>query len=456
MNDKPIRLSRWTHLMSRDGVFAIFHSLNLSLIFLEEKYKLLLEELRYGTTAENLRTHYDDADEILLELQEEQFVVSVNNDDEQMLHEKQQEYVLEPSLETLFILLTDTCNLRCRYCFINNNMPSCSPGSNMMTWETARQTVDMYFANLKLNRFRNRIVFYGGEPLLAFQLMKRIIEYIKTQYAEAFAEYKVGLLLINNGTKVTDEVAKYLAEHPEITIGISLDGCEEVHDIQRVYADGKGTFKDVETSILRLHAVGRKDINISATISEHNIDRLDDFLVLHKQYSFPSVSFNLLLDTAEQRVDASYTEKATIRMLEYFEKAREIGLYEDRIMRKIRAISNGRLHPFDCKATGAQLAISPDGSLGICHEGVGCKNFFFGKVSSDFVFADNPLIQEWGKRSPLTMPQCIDCPSLGLCGGGCAYSAYLRHGTIWSVDDKFCKHSLAVLDWLVWDVYRTL
>jgi len=202
-----------------------------------------------------------------------------------------------------------------------------------------------------------------------------------------------------------------------------------------------------------LHVAGRKDINISATIDDHNVDGLGDLLTLHKQYQFQTVNFNLLLDTAERTVDSAYTEHATMRMLEYFEKAREIGLYEDRIMRKVRAMSKGVLHPFDCRATGAQVAISPDGSLGVCHEGVGCKNFFFGSVSNDFVFTDNPLIQEWGRRSPLTMPQCFDCPSLGLCGGGCAYSAYLRHGTIWAIDDKFCKHSLAVLKWLIWDVY---
>lgn len=263
-------------------------------------------------------------------------------------------------------------------------------------------------------------------------------------------------MLMSNGTRITNEVAGYLAEHPEITICLSLDGSEETNDQKRVYLDGKGTFKDVIASLERLHHVGRKDINISTTIDDHNVNRLDELLTLHEKYQFKAVSFNLLLDTADRAVDPFYTEHATKRMLEYFEKAREIGLYEDRIMRKVRAISRGVLHPFDCRATGAQLAISPDGSLGICHEGVGCKQFFFGEVRKDFIFTKDPLIQEWGRRTPLTMTQCFGCPSLGLCGGGCAYSAFLRHGTIWAIDDKFCKHSLAVLDWLVWDVYSRI
>lgn len=354
------------------------------------------------------------------------------------------------------MLLTDVCNLICSYCFIKGNIPKQNQSGKVMSIDTAKETIDMYFANLRPTKFHKTIVFYGGEPLLMFPLLKQIIGYINDSYSDELAKYKIGLLLISNGTKITNEVADYLAKHPEITICISLDGCKETNDQKRIYADGKGTYQDITAGLEYLHSAGRKDINISATIDEHNVDRLDDLLTLHGKYQFQTVNFNLLLDTAERTVDPSYTEHATKRMLEYFEKARGIGLYEDRIMRKVRAIIRGVLHPFDCRATGAQLAISPDGSLGICHEGVGCKNFFFGKVSRDFVFADDPLVQEWSRRSPLTMQQCFNCPSIGLCGGGCAYSAFLRHGTIWAIDDKFCKHSLAVLEWLIWDVYSRM
>ena len=453
---EPIRLSKWTHLMQCNGMYAVFHSLCLALIFFEERYKDFLEELRLGTTLEHLRKLDSDADVIIAELLEQQLVVPAGYDDDIVLCEKQKTYIYQPSLETIFMLLTDACNLRCGYCFINGNMPKQSHCDKVMSWDTAKETIDMYFANIKPTKFHKTIVFYGGEPLLMFPLLKQIINYMHVSYGNELVEFKIGLLLITNGTKITDEIADYLAKHPEITICISLDGCEETNDQKRIYVDGRGTFQDIKTGLKRLHKAGRKDVNISATIDDHNVDRLDDLLTLNQQYQFQTVNFNLLLDTAERTVDPSYTEYATKRMLEYFEKARKIGLYEDRMMRKVRAMSRGVLHPFDCRATGAQLAISPDGSLGICHEGVGCNNFFFGKVSRDFVFADNQLVQEWGRRSPLTMPQCFSCPSLGLCGGGCAYSAFLRHGTIWGIDDKFCKHSLLVLEWLIWDVYSRM
>ncbi len=456
MNTEPIRLSKWSFLMNKGDAYALFHSLNLSLLFFEERYKNFLEELRCGTSLENLRKLDNDADTIVAELLEHKLVVPVDYDDNAMLAESQKTYVYQPSLETIFMLLTDACNLACVYCFIECNMPKHNQAAKTMNWEIAQETIDMYFANLRPTKFHKTIVFYGGEPLLTFPLLKRIVEYIQTKHRTKFAEHKVGLLLITNGTKINDEVTSYMASHPEITICVSLDGSKETNDQKRVYHDGQGTFCDIKLGIERLHVAGRKDLNISATIDEHNVDRLDELLALHSQYKFQTVNFNLLLDTVDRTIDSAYTEHATKRMIEYFEKAREIGLYEDRMMRKIRAMSRGVLHPFDCRATGAQLAISPDGSLGVCHEGVGYKNFFFGKVSKDFVFENEPTIKEWGRRSPLTMPQCFNCPSLGLCGGGCAYSAYLRHGTIWAIDDKFCKHSLTILEWLIWDVYSRM
>lgn len=456
MEDKPIRLSKWTHLMKHNGAYAVFHSLQLSLLFFEARYGNFLKELRLGTTLKHLRKLDSNADMIVAELRKQQLVVSVGCDENVVIRNKQKEYVYKPSLETIFILLTDACNLRCDYCFIKGNMPKQHQGAKVMILDTAKETIDMYFNNLRPTKFHKTIVFYGGEPLLMFPLFKQIISYIYASHGKALKKFKIGLLLITNGTKINDEIAEYLAKHREITICISLDGCKETNNQKRFYTDGKGTFQDIITGIDHLRLAGRNDINISATIDEHNVDKLDDFFSLHRQYQFQTVNFNLLLDTAERTIDPSYTEHATKRMLEYFEKAREIGLYEDRIMRKVRAMKRGVLHSFDCRATGAQLAISPDGLLGVCHEGVGCNNFFFGKVSRNFVFAKNPLIKEWSRRSPLTMPQCFDCPSLGLCGGGCAYSAFLRHGTIWAVDDKFCKHSLAVLDWLIWDVYSRM
>jgi len=82
------------------------------------------------------------------------------------------------------------------------------------------------------------------------------------------------------------------------------------------------------------------------------------------------------------------------------------------------------------------------------------KNYFFSEASSNLDFHSDPTVNEWNNRTPLNMPQCKNCAAIGICGGGCAYGAQLRNGSIWSVDDRFCNHSLSILEWVIWDIYK--
>lgn len=180
------------------------------------------------------------------------------------------------------------------------------------------------------------------------------------------------------------------------------------------------------------------------------------FIVLvcsRDEFGLLAINLNPLLDTEQEKVDGAYLAKVNARIIEYFLLARQKGVYEERMMRKIKPFVSHRVRPFDCQATGGQVVCSPDGQLGICQEGLGMKNYFFGKASHDFDFCNHPVAQEWGKRSPLNMPQCFNCSAIGICGGGCAYGAFLRNGSIWSVDNRFCEHSLTTLRWIIWDIY---
>lgn len=190
MEDKPIRLSKWTHIMQRKGTYAVFHSLKLSLLFFEKRYENLLKELRFGTTLKYLRKLDSDADTIVAELRRQQLVVPVDYDDNVVLRKKQKEYVYKPSLETIFMLLTDACNLKCEYCFIKGNTLEQHQVAKIMSWDRAQKTIEMYFKNLRLTRFHKTIVFYGGEPLLMFPLFKQIISYIHAKHGKALKNLK--------------------------------------------------------------------------------------------------------------------------------------------------------------------------------------------------------------------------------------------------------------------------
>lgn len=467
LRNLSVRLSSWTHQFCEKGKrhIALYHSLNMELVFLEKKYQHAVELLRLGTTQKHLQQKFPKLSKeipgVIKELWRTGMIVTVESDDVKLLEEKRKTHVLSPGLETLYLIVTDSCNLRCRYCFINGNMPK-DYRPSMMSFEVAKEAIDMFFRNLSLNPLgyaglKKTIFFYGGEPFLNFPLIKQSVEYIESAYKEEVAALgpKLRLAIVSNGTMITEEIAKFIGAHKNIDIAVSIDGPKKIHDIERVCVGGCGSFDQAIRGVKLLKtAGGKQDVSLSTTVGEHNIDKLSSLLRLHRKYGFASINLNPLVDTASDTVSLDYMHRVSRRMIEYFKLARKEGVYEDRIMRKAKSFMEKRIHAYDCQALGAQLVCTPDGHLGVCHEGIGAKQFFFAKVSKDFDFHHNPVIGEWKRRTPLNMPQCFGCPALGICGGGCAYGSWLRNGSIWSVDDRFCIHSLTTLKWLIWDLYR--
>lgn len=465
---KSIRLSKWVHLFRDDlRAIALYHALNIDVMYLPHQFGPMLDLLTVGTTLDFLEHQTfgetEDLRSIVSELTGRQFVVPVCADDFALLEEKRTAAIPQQGLETLYLLLSDHCNLRCSYCFIHQSMPEVYTRKTMI-WETAQMAIDMFFANVAKNppetrKSRKTILFYGGEPLLNFVVLRKAVLYVEDVYKNEIAEMgDRGFIfsLITNGTLITDRMAAFLVEHPRIAITVSLDGPKEINDQKRIYINGKGSYDQVVRGLRRLRQAGCKNLSLSCTLDEHNIDRLEEVLALSDEFGLIAINLNPLLDTEQEKINDAYLTKVNARMIEYFLLARQKGVYEERMMRKIKPFISHRVRPYDCQATGSQVVCSPDGQLGICQEGLGMKNYFFGKASREFEFSKHPVAQEWGKRSPLNMPQCYGCPAIGICGGGCAYGAYLRNGSIWSVDTRFCEHSLTTLKWIVWDIYEQM
>lgn len=139
-------------------------------------------------------------------------------------------------------LVTKECNLRCVYCQYNDNYSSeWNLTNEFMEFDTAKRTLD-YFCDLIKDRSTKEfnICFYGGEPLLAFDLIKQIVDYSK----KVFFGWSIQYFMTTNGTLLKDETIDYLIKE-NFSLLISLDGSQEVHDAKRVFPSGKGTFSSV-------------------------------------------------------------------------------------------------------------------------------------------------------------------------------------------------------------------
>jgi len=352
----------------------------------------------------------------------------------------------------LYLLVTDVCNCKCSYCYVENNIPSEYKYSKM-TKEIAESGIEI-FSNLinENNIIRPKIIFYGGEPLLNFP----VIESTVTQIEEKINSQKLPKLtekiLNTNGTLINNDIAEFLHKN-RVVVSLSLDGPEKIHNLTRKYISGKGTFKDVLKGyqILKKHNV---EVGISCTVGEHNIDELETILEwIESNFSISSIGFNLLIQSNINDFNKlyQYADKAAEKLIGCFQLCREKGIYEERIMRKVRAFVEGYILYSDCGGCGQQIVIDPEGNIGVCHAFCGTKEFFVSETK-DINFHNHQYWKEWRYRSPLVMPQCIDCIALGICGGGCPFSAFKQKGSIWELDEINCILSKKVTEFLLKDL----
>ena len=145
----------------------------------------------------------------------------------------------------LILEVTTKCNFRCKYCcysdFYKDNR---THGLTNMSWETAKKAIDYYASNFYFVSKRNPLLpatigFYGGEPLINFKLIKKVVEYLESTY-----KYDFNYNITVNGSLFTKEIQDFLVAH-NFAILVSLDGDKQTHDRNRVKIDGTGTFDEI-------------------------------------------------------------------------------------------------------------------------------------------------------------------------------------------------------------------
>ena len=164
------------------------------------------------------------------------------------------EILLDRSLGQLTLQVTQRCNLRCKYCIYSEDL-NCNQRShsqNTMTFETAKKAIDFYRLH-SIDTNRAVIGFYGGEPLLAFPLIKDVVAYAK----EVFVGKEIAFDMTTNATLLTDEVIDFLLEN-EFLLTFSIDGPQRVQDKNRVFPNGLGSYDTVISNIRRLYKKDEK------------------------------------------------------------------------------------------------------------------------------------------------------------------------------------------------------
>lgn len=452
-----LRLSRWCHLFNRHEVMAFFNAISMGLVFIPEDIAQLLVRLineRHATTdIENLI-----GTDVLGALREEGILVSDDRADVEMFEETRQKLSRDTTLQIMYLIVTDHCNLECKYCFEEVPARTTVFKPAHMTVEVAKASIDL-FAKM-VARYGNPeketvIHLYGGEPLMNQRVIRSSIDYVRTLKKEGALPAELKTAMVTNGTLVTDELAEFFAENGT-TIGLSIDGPQEINNrYRRAKGDGLNVFSETMNALSLLEKHGVK-VGLSVTLTPEavqNPERLISFLV-EQASRINGISLTPMYFNPHVPLPADYYAKATACQIAAFEEFREIGIYEDRVMRKVKAFIGREPMYADCGVVDNQLVVSPDGQIGVCQEFVKPRTYFQGSVLNPELdpIADG-LFENWRTRSPFFMDGCAGCPALGMCGGGCPANAEITTGSRWNSDELACVHSKAILEWMIWDTY---
>ncbi|MHC6201879.1 radical SAM protein [Breznakiellaceae bacterium SP9] len=443
--------SRFMHRFERNGVSAWYHSLRMVPVYMPASFAGELSR-RIGSGADDKPLDMPWA-AYLTRLQDAKIIVPDAAYDGLVLHHIR-ESIDPPHVEIAYFILSEACNCNCSYCFVKHDMgEGFTP--HAMTPEVAHAAIDTYARLIDQQENGKKIVLFGGEPLLNVPVIKDIVKTVEDYKTHKRLPADLGISLLTNGTLLTDELAAYFQKHT-VGIGISIDGNEAVNDAVRVFASGGGTYRSIIRGIetAKRHGCG---FSVSVTVAETGIEHFDSTMAQIDALGVKEVVVNMLFDN-EASDKSGYTEQAADFMLRAYAHLRANGINEERVTRKMNAFTNAQVYPFDCCAAGAkQIIVAPDGAIGICHSQLGTRTDFTGSVFDPaFDPKNDGAFMEWSKRTPLNMPECLPCPALGICGGGCPVAARKKQGSIWNLDERFCVHAKKTLEWLIWDLFEKI
>ena len=184
---------------------------------------------------------------------------------------------------------------------------------------------------------------------------------------------------------------------------------------------------------------------ISITATPHLVRDYDTCIAEISKLKPIKVGINPLLSAGVLYED--YGRDVCDMMYAFKDNLEKYDIGEDRLTDRLEYLKKRRIKYHDCSAArGEQIVITPDGSVGLCHEFIGSREFFIGTIYDDIDFENNRVVKNWTRRSPLFMEECLECPALVICGGGCPANALQNEGDIMLLDKNCCGLSKRLLE----------
>ncbi|MBL8210559.1 MAG: quinohemoprotein amine dehydrogenase maturation protein [Bryobacterales bacterium] len=357
-------------------------------------------------------------------------------------HEPPQQPPPQFPLQSLVLNLTNQCNLSCQYCYEFGEDKIATPDGKpkFMDWETATQAVDYFFRD-SAGRRSLHITFFGGETLMNFPLLKRVVEYARNKAAGEGRS--LDFSLTTNATLLTPQIIQFLSEN-QIGVTVSIDGPKEMNDALRVFSTGKGSYDIIAPKVKQLLAEHKtRPIAARVTLTAQVADVLKIFRHLTEELGFQEVGFAPV--TTSSKALYSIGPSGLDRVLEQF---RELALeYRDwalagrhhafsNVSDTIAEIHQGVSKSHPCGAGLGLVGVGPSGDISPCHRFVDSDPHTLGHVSHGM---DRDKQADFLTRGHIhSKYDCHSCWARPVCAGGCHHEAFVRYGDTGHPNLHYC------------------
>ena len=341
-------------------------------------------------------------------------------------------------VKALCLHVAHICNLNCSYCFASQG--KYHGDRAVMSLEVGKRALDFLIEN-STGRRNLEVDFFGGEPLMNFDVVKELVAYARKREKECGKNFR--FTLTTNGVLIDDDVIDF-ANREMSNVVLSLDGRKEVHDRYRVDYAGKGSWEKIVPKFQKLvEARGGKNYYMRGTFTHANPDFLNDIQQM-LDLGFKELSMEPVVCAPED--PSALTEEDLPIVLEQYEKLAELMLKKHRegdpftfyhYMIDLKGGPCIYKRISGCGSGTEYMAVTPWGDLYPCHQFVGEERYKLGNIWDGVT--NTEAQEEFASCNVYSREECRDCWAKLYCSGGCAANAYHATGSVRGVYKYGCE-----------------
>ena len=340
-------------------------------------------------------------------------------------------------VKALCLHIAHTCNLNCEYCFASQGKYQGERA--VMSFEVGKRAFDWLIENSGTRR-NLEVDFFGGEPLMNFEVVKQLVAYARSIEKEKGKKFR--FTLTTNGLLIDDDVIDF-ANKEMSNVVLSLDGRKEVHDRYRVDYNGNGSWEKIVPKFQKLvKARENKNYYMRGTFTHQNPDFLKDIEVM-LDLGFTELSMEPVVCAAGDPSELT-PEDLTV-VMEQYEKLAELMLKRDKegkpftFYHYMIDLTGGPCiykRISGCGSGTEYMAVTPWGDLYPCHQFVGDEKFKLGDIWQGVT--NKEIQNSFAECNVYAREECRSCWARLYCSGGCAANAYHATGSVKGIYKSGC------------------